>query len=211
MISFKQTSPRGLRKAATLVALTASAAALTPAVAQAAEVPTTASECVKADKVWVEIETGDAATSTGGCATEFATGIDALKSAATNAGFSVDSLESSYGEYVTGINGVSPEWSESNPVYWSYFNGTVGDNGKVSWVYNATGASNSAPQAGSVEGWKVGDGKTVPALSTVAAPSAATGSSSGFGVFGAFAALLALITGILATLGNPGIVILPRF
>ena len=101
----------------TLVALTATTAALNPAVAQAAAVPSTAYECVKADKVWVEIETGDAATSTGGCATEFATGIGALKSAANNASFGVDSTPSSYGEYVTGINGVSPVWSESNPVY----------------------------------------------------------------------------------------------
>ncbi|WP_225213443.1 hypothetical protein [Corynebacterium gallinarum] len=183
------------RMATTLVAATATTLALLPA-AQAAEF-TTARDCVDADNVWVYVEYGEDSDKepTGACATEFSNGFEALESA----GFEVTYSESDFGRFLTGIDGVAPTWTAENPVFWSYWNGTVAEDYSVAYESYMVGASISTPEAGTVEAWSVSDGSVAPALVQLPAPveaSSSVGSSQG-GVLGG---LLGRLGGIFAAL-----------
>ena len=192
------------RMATTLVAATATTLALLP-VAQAAEF-TTARDCVDADNVWVYVEYGEDSEKepTGACATEFGNGFEALESA----GFEVTYSESEFGRFLTGIDGVAPTWTPENPIFWSYWNGTVAENYTIAYEAYQVGASISTPEAGSVEAWSVSDGSVAPALTQLPAPdevSSSVGSSQG-GVLGGLLGMLggffaALQSGLLSILG----------
>lgn len=190
--------------ATTLVAATATTLALLP-VAQAAEF-TTARDCVDADNVWVYVEYGEDSEKepTGACATEFGNGFEALESA----GFEVTYSESDFGRFLTGIDGVAPTWTEENPIFWSYWNGTVAQDYTVTYESSTVGASISTPEAGSVEAWSVSDGSVAPALTQLpeqVEASSSVGSSQG-GVLGGLLGMLggffaALQSGLLSILG----------
>ncbi|MFW8624194.1 hypothetical protein ACOI1A_09650, partial [Corynebacterium glutamicum] len=120
-----------------------------------------ARQCIDANNVWVYVEYGEDSEKEpeGACATNFATGFDALESA----GFQLDYDQYDFGRFLTGINGVSPDFHESG-TYWSYFSGEVADDYSVEYSYYSVGASTSEPQGGSVEAWVVGTGQENPAL-----------------------------------------------
>jgi len=114
-----------------------------------------ASSCVQAGKVWVVVER-DTGRQQGGCASKFATGLEAL----TSAGFTPTGTG-----FVTAIDGYpSRDVADS---YWSYWHATdpTSKGGEVSyrWSYSATGAAEHHPAAGSVEGWRFESWKVDPA------------------------------------------------
>lgn len=203
-------SRSGYRCALSLVAATAVAGALAPAAIAAEELPTNPRECVDAKLVWVTVDFGKDSNkpSAGGCTDSFATGIEALKSVN---GLDVKTQDSEYGEFVESINGVKPVWSEDNPAYWSYFNGTVGEDYTVTYKASSVGASSFKPAPGSVEAWVVGDGELQPALQKLPQPQAPENSSADngvVGIIGAIAAILAVVGGVLAAL-HAGIFTIP--
>lgn len=115
-----------------------------PANAQAADA------CLAANNVWVLVqdETGE---QTGGCATEFSTGLQALQSA----GFTVTG-----DSFITAIDGHPAATSSTH--FWSYWNGDpAGDD--IAWSFAQVGAAVSTPQAGTVEGWHFVNWQTGPA------------------------------------------------
>lgn len=182
------------RLATAVVAATATTLALVP-VANATDVGA-ARACVDADNVWVYVEYGEDADKApkGGCATDFTTGLVAIKSA----GFDVDIIDSTFGAYVESIDGVTPVWSEDNPVYWSYWTGAVADDYAVDYESYMVGASSSTPEAGSVEAWVASDGSTAPALDQLPEPTRVpVAGSSEVGVFGG---LLGALGGVFASL-----------
>ena len=183
------------RMATTLVAATATTLALIPA-AQAAEY-TTARDCVDADNVWVYVDYGEDSDKdpTGACATEFSNGFEALESA----GFEVTYSESDFGRFLTGIDGVTPTWTEENPIFWSYWNGTVAQDYTVTYESSMVGASISTPAAGSVEAWSVGDGAVAPALAQLPAPDEVS-SSVGSSEAGILSGLLGMLGGVFTAL-----------
>lgn len=192
------------RMATAVVAATATTLALVP-VASATDVGA-ARACVDADNVWVYVEYGEDSDKApkGGCATDFTTGLVAIESA----GFDVDIIDSTFGSYVESIDGVTPVWSEDNPVYWSYWTGAVADDYSVDYESYMVGASTSTPEAGSVEAWVVGDGSVAPALDQLPVPVEVSSSvgSSGAGILGGLLGMLggvfaALQSGVLSLLG----------
>lgn len=214
-------SRRGSRSAISLVAATAATLTLAPAAlaapGAASTVPTNARDCVEAKLVWVNVDFNDSSKpSKGGCATDFtagkSTGIDVLNSAAKNGGFEVKTSTGQFGEFIEGIDGVAPVWTEENLVYWGYFNGTVAEDGSITYKASDVGASSFKPAAGSVEAWSVGDGNQEISLKKL--PAAATENdfssenSAALGIAGAIAAILAVVGGVLAAL-HAGIFTVP--
>lgn len=192
------------RMATAVVAATATTLALVP-VAHATDVGA-ARACVDADNVWVYVEYGEDSDQApkGGCATDFTTGLVAIESA----GFDVDIIDSAFGAYVESIDGVTPVWSEDNPVFWSYWTGDVAADYSVDYETYMIGASTSAPEPGSVEAWVVGDGSVAPALDQLPVPVEVSSSvgSSGASILGGLLGMLggvfaALQSGVLSLLG----------
>lgn len=192
------------RMATAVVAATATTLVLGPA-AQATDAAS-ARACVDADNVWVYVEYGEDSgmSPRGGCATEFDTGLQAVASA----GFDVEIIDSEFGAYLDSIDGVSPVWSETNPVYWSYWTGDIDPDYSVSYESYMIGASTSSPERGSVEAWVVGDGSVAPALEQLPVPVEVSSSvgSSGAGILGGLLGMLggvfaALQSGLLSILG----------
>lgn len=103
--------------------------------------PSDATVCTAAGNVWVHVEVDDAVQ--GGCATEFATGFDAL----TSAGFE---FEASADGFLTTINGAPADPGAED--WWSY---THTDEGLTAWEFYEVGAKQSEPVAGSIEGWRL--------------------------------------------------------
>lgn len=203
------------RVALTTLAVTATTLSLsTAANAQSSLLDKTldARQCIDADNVWVSVDYGADSEKEpeGACATEFTDGAVALESA----GFELTFEDSEFGKYLTGINGVAPDWDETQ-TYWSYYSGEVADDYSVDYTYYQVGASDSRPEGGTVEAWVVGTGEETPALETLPETPAATGSSEDGGWIAVIAGLLALIGGGVAALYQglitiPGLV-LPKF
>lgn len=207
-ITFSRVALATLAATATALSLSTVANAQSPVANDIAD----ARECVDANNVWVYVEYGEDSEKEpeGACATEFTDGAVALKSA----GFELTFEDSEFGKYLTGINGVAPDWDETE-TYWSYYSGEVADDYSVDYTYYQVGASNSEPEGGTVEAWVVGTGEETPALETLAEIPAATGSSEDGGWIAVIAGLLALIGGGVAALYQglitiPGLV-LPKF
>lgn len=125
---------------AAAAAIGLSASVVAPASAEA----TDAIACVSLGNVWVVVQ-DDTGTS-GGCATEFATGLQALESA----GFTAVAP----GGFVSTIDG-QPATAGAED-WWSYWNNVPGDDGAYAgWESYMVGAASSAPVPGSVEGWRL--------------------------------------------------------
>lgn len=207
-ITFSRVALTTLAVTATTLSLSTVANAQSPVANDIAD----ARECVDANNVWVYVEYGEDSEKEpeGACATEFTDGVVALESA----GFKLTFKESEMGKYMTGINGVVPDWDETQ-TYWSYYSGEVADDYSVDYTYYQVGASSSKPKGGTVEAWVVGTGAETPALTTLPETPAATGSSEDGGWIAVIAGLLALIGGGVAALYQglitiPGLV-LPKF
>ncbi|GFK17904.1 hypothetical protein [Corynebacterium glutamicum] len=207
-ITFSRVALATLAATATALSLSTVANAQSPVANDIAD----ARECVDANNVWVYVEYGEDSEKEpeGACATEFTDGVVALESA----GFKLTFKESEMGKYMTGINGVVPDWDETQ-TYWSYYSGEVADDYSVDYTYYQVGASDSRPEGGTVEAWVVGTGEETPALETLPETPAATGSSEDGGWIAVIAGLLALIGGGVAALYQglitiPGLV-LPKF
>lgn len=130
--------PRTVAAALLGVGLLAAATTLPASADDAAEA------CVSAGNVWVVVDVdGDVS---GGCATEFATGLEALASA----GFAYTAP----GGFVATIDGApNPAGAQD---WWSYWNNTPGDDGVYAgWESYQVGAAEAKPVAGSVEGWRL--------------------------------------------------------
>lgn len=119
-----------------------------PSWTPAATPTVTAEECTSAMNVWVIVQNENGAQEAG-CATEFETGIQALKSA----GFDVTGTD-----FVSAING-HPAGAPGD-FFWSYWNGSRAHNGQFNWISYQVGASQSKPQPGTVEGWHFVNWKT---------------------------------------------------
>lgn len=110
------------------------------AVAPSAHADGTAAECVAAGNVWVHVEYDD--TVTGACATEFATGTEALVSTG---------LAADQGVFYTTIDGVTSE----DPEWWSLWTAPVEDGQLGEWTFSQVGAGDLKPEAGQVIGWRL--------------------------------------------------------
>ena len=124
--------------------------------------------------VWVVVDAGAGAAPKVGCATSFTTGGDALASAG------VAVVRKGNG-MICQLDGVPDACVTSATAYWSYWHATRQPDGRYSaWTYATSGADVSRPEAGSVEGWRFGDGSTGPTLApdAVGAPGAPTGSGT---------------------------------
>lgn len=111
-----------------------------PALNAAAET-SPAAACVAADNVWILVELDD--TTLGGCATEFANGLEALASA----GFEAEASEAGFVNTVNGEPAVrgAEDW-------WAYAHS---DDANTAWDFYLVGAKDSEPVAGSIEGWRL--------------------------------------------------------
>lgn len=107
---------------------------------QASADPSDATVCTEAGNVWVHVETDDVVD--GGCATDFTTGLAAL----TSAGFDV---EASSDGFLTTINGEPAVRGAED--WWSYAHSDE----DLAWAFYEVGATQSAPVAGSIEGWRL--------------------------------------------------------
>lgn len=133
-----------------------------------AESSTPIYDCLHAGNVWVHVEYNgrpdrneEVKESEGGCATEFGSGLEALKSAGfaakgngkEGAGF-IDEINDVYVDF-SDISG----WIDDDAInvcpFWSYWNGTVSDQGHISYTFSDTGAGESTPEPGTIEVWKV--------------------------------------------------------
>lgn len=108
---------------------------------QAAAEPSAAATCVEANNVWVLVQFDD--TTEGGCATEFATGLEALASA----GFTAEASEAGF---VNTVNGEPAERGAED--WWAYAHS---DDANAAWAFYLVGAKDSEPVAGSIEGWRL--------------------------------------------------------
>lgn len=129
---------------------------------------TTAKTCTAAGNVWIVVQRDYAYQKTG-CATRFRTGLEALQSA----GFTT-----STGAWVSHIDGYVGEgdW------YWSYWQG--GTVAAPKWTYSELGATQSAPKAGTIEGWrlinwKAGEQKPPAWTPTIKTPARITTTATG--------------------------------
>ena len=195
------------RVALTTLAVTATTLSLsTAANAQSSLLDKTldARECVDANSVWVSVDYGadfDKAPE-GGCATDLTSGLTALESA----GFVVETIERSFGKEIKTINGVTPDWDETE-TFWSFFIGDVDEDYNVEYSFSDFGAEGTIPEPGSVEAWVVGDGSPLEPTTLPETP-AATGSSEDGGWIAAIVGLLALIGGGVAALYQ-GLITIP--
>ena len=110
-----------------------------PLLASADPSPTAA--CLDAGNVWVHGEIDDAGS--GGCATEFGTGVEALASA----GFEVGLDSSGFLNTIDGAPAVrGPE------DWWAYAHS---DEDLSAWEFYQVGATQSEPVAGSIDAWRL--------------------------------------------------------
>lgn len=131
-------SPITLRRSALASCVVGSVSLLAVALPAAAE--GTAADCVTAGNVWVHVEYDD--TVTGACATEFATGTEALVSTG---------LAADQGVFYTTIDGVTSE----DPEWWSLWTAPVVDGQLGEWTFSEVGAGDLKPEAGQVIGWRL--------------------------------------------------------
>ena len=100
--------------------------------------------------VWVVVDRGNG-QSTVRCATKYATGLDALKSA----GFSLKTFNTQYGAAICQIQKFPLTCDTTfGSGYWSYWNAEQNEDGTWGdWGYAATGAGTSTPAKGVAEGF----------------------------------------------------------
>lgn len=110
-----------------------------------------ADDCLAQQNVWVVVQ-NDLGDQTGGCATQFGNGIQALRSA----GFDVTGED-----FITHIDGYPT--GAMGDFFWSYWNGTQ-DAAQVNWTLSGLGAHLSTPQPGTIEGWRFVNWKSGPAV-----------------------------------------------
>lgn len=110
------------------------------AVAPAAWAEETATECVAAGNVWVHVEHDEVVT--GACATEFATGTEAM----VTTGLATDQ-----GAFYTTVDGVTSE----DPQWWSLWTASVEDGELGEWEFAQVGIQEMEPEAGQVLGWRL--------------------------------------------------------
>lgn len=123
-----------------LAALTAAGLGLGVPLLSASADSSDATLCTDAGNVWVHVEMD--AVIDGGCATEFATGFEAL----TSAGFSFDAADG----FINTINGEPAVKGAED--WWSYAHS---DKDLAGWEFYMVGASDSQPVAGSIEAWRL--------------------------------------------------------
>ena len=130
---------------------------LPPAPAQAVE----RNQCLAAGNVWVVVQPDHDSAWTG-CASEYATGLQAL----TSAGFSTHG-----GPFVSRING-HPSTIDGQH-YWSYWHATPDAHGALpGFVYSQENPSASRPEPGSIQAWTHASlaAPTTDAMPTVTLP-----------------------------------------
>lgn len=105
--------------------------------------------------VVVEAQPGQASN---GCATDAATGTDALR----RAGFTISRASNGM---LCRLGGLPSVCSVSATGYWSYWHAvSTGAEGYGPWEYSQVGADTFQPQAGDAEGWVYGDGSHAPSV-----------------------------------------------
>jgi hypothetical protein len=109
------------------------------------------------DGVWVVVDYGSLGGIETKCATSYATGAAALRSA----GFG-PTIEDGFVYKISG----KPSKPDIKKAYWSYWQATLTSDGSYSgWSYSSLGATASHPQRGNAEGWRyqsLSDGKVPP-------------------------------------------------
>lgn len=124
--------------------------------------PAAAATC---DGVWVVVDYGSLGGTSTACATEYGTGVAALRSA----GFT-PSLDNGM---LSKINGL-PGQVDLNKNYWSYWQaGQKADGSHAAWTYSKLGATASHPVKGNAEGWHyvgLSDSATGPSVSAPDSP-----------------------------------------
>jgi hypothetical protein len=164
------------------------------------------------DGVWVVVQTAqeDASTATASCASEYGTGVAALKSAGHT--------PESKGSMLTRIDGLpkDADFNSNGGYYWSYWSATVSADGTLgAWTYYQVGPDVSKPKPGTAEGWLLTNDQkaTGPALHSVggatstptASPSAtATPASSGAATGSPLGVIVAVVVVVVAVLGLGG-------
>lgn len=132
-----------------VVAPTARAAGASPGSLNAA-----ATQCLKQKRVWVVVQK-DTATTTGGCASKFGTGLEALQSA----GFSVHRRSDGFVTQIGGYPTTVLPWNQDQR-YWSYWlaspKKSTGTSTTFQWTYSSLGPANYHPAAGTIEAWEFG-------------------------------------------------------
>lgn len=124
--------------------------------------------------VWVVVQTDqNDPASTVGCATTYATGLDALQSA----GFATVAA----GGMLSQIEALptDPNYSTNGGYYWSYWHATVSADGSLgTWSYYTEGPAATTPTVGVAEGYLLtNDWNLVPGATKVIAPAASTSAS----------------------------------
>lgn len=186
------------RRLAVGIAATALLLGAAPASASAAPAP-----CAG---VWVVVQSdqADAGTAQATCATEYATGLDALKSAGHTTEFAKNMLGR--------IDGLpsDTDFTSNGGFYWSYWNATVNADGTLGqWTYYQVGPDASKPVSGTAEGWLLTNEQQAsgPALtrlpdspasaSPTAASSPSAGSPSGGSPIGVIVAGVIVVVGLI--------------
>ncbi|MDR1852771.1 MAG: hypothetical protein LBR21_09035 [Propionibacteriaceae bacterium] len=109
--------------------------------------------------VWVVVDSGVGQASAG-CATEYSTGYEALKSAGFELEFNDEGM-------LCRIGGQPEKCETSAESYWSYWfaprdSQTCPTGASANWDYYQVGGDTSQPKVGQIEGWRLGDGKAEP-------------------------------------------------
>ncbi|MDO5737120.1 MAG: hypothetical protein Q4P15_11670 [Propionibacteriaceae bacterium] len=129
---------RGAR--ATLTVLAVAGLGFSIPLLPAAADPSPAAACLEAGNVWVHVELDE--TVSGGCATAFGTGLEALASA----GFTAVAP----GGFVSTIDGKPAPRGEED--WWAYAHT---DDALKAWEFYLVGGAESKPVAGSIEAWRL--------------------------------------------------------
>lgn len=138
--------------------------------AAAAQAAPSGGACTDPDAVTVVVDSTELGGEvTVGCATDPASGTEAL----TQAGFAESRDPSGYICAVGGLPDPCP--TEFTGSYWSYW--SAGPDGE--WTSYMEGSDTAVPEPGSVEGWRYGDGTQPPAVDAAAVlPGAAESDSA---------------------------------
>lgn len=114
--------------------------------------------------VWVVVDRGNGQSTTR-CATSYANGLAALKSA----GFTTKTTDTQFGPFLCQISGFPSTCTSTSDTYWGYWTATQNPDGTWSqWTESQAGAATSKPVQGTVEGWIYGPwlGNAQPDLAT---------------------------------------------
>ncbi|MFT4218155.1 MAG: hypothetical protein QM619_13370 [Micropruina sp.] len=102
--------------------------------------------------VWVVVDRGNG-QQTVRCATKYANGLDALKSA----GFSTKTMSTNFGPFLCRIQKYPSTCTSTANTFWGYWSAEQKSDGSWGeWTEYAVGASQSKPKQGTAEGWIYG-------------------------------------------------------